>query len=85
MKLVQGGKKAPDINDQDWKFIKSSLKQCIATHFITESERKEILNFLETTEEADLSVRGLMTGSQSVTSFILSLLQAANVQRDSKK
>ena len=26
-----------------------------------------------------------MTGSQSVTSFVLSLLQAANVQRDFKK
>ena len=74
-----------DNNDQDWKFIKNSLKQCIAMRFITEYEKKEILNFLETTEEADLAVRGLMAGSQSVTSFILSLLQAAHAQRDSKK
>ena len=74
-----------DIDDQDRKFIKNSLKQCVAMRFITESEKKEILNYLETTEEADLTVRGLMTGSQSVTSFILSLLQAAHAQRDSKK
>ena len=85
MKLIQGGKKDPAINDQDWKFIKNSLKQCIATKFITESEKEEILNYLETTEEADLTVRGLMAGSQSVTSFVLSLLQAANVQRDFKR
>ena len=85
MKLIQGGKKDPAINDQDWKFIKTSLRQCIATKFITESEKEAILNYLETTEEADLTVRGLMAGSQSVTSFVLSLLQAANVQRDFKK
>ena len=85
MKLIQGGKKDPAINEQDWKFIKTSLKQCIATKFITESEKEEILNYLETTEEADLTVRGLMAGSQSVTSFVLSLLQAANVQRDFKR
>ena len=42
------------------------------------------MNYLETTEEVDLTVRGLMAGSQSVTSFVLSLLQAANVQRDLK-
>ena len=85
MKLIQGGKKDPAINAQDWKFIKTSLRQCIATKFITESEKEEILNYLETTEEVDLTVRGLMAGSQSVTSFVLSLLQAANVQRDFKK
>ena len=85
MKLIQGGKKDPAINEQDWKFIKTSLRQCIATKFITESEKEEILNYLETTEEVDLTVRGLMAGSQSVTSFVLSLLQAANVQRDFKK
>ena len=85
MTLIQGGKKDPAINDQDWKFIKSSLRQCIATKFITESEKEAILNYLETTEEVDLTVRGLMAGSQSVTSFVLSLLQAANVQRDFKK
>ena len=85
MKLIQGGKKDPDINGQDWNFIKSSLKHCIATHFISEAEKKEILNYLETTEEADSTVRGLMAGSQSVTSFVLSLLQAANVRRDFKK
>ena len=44
MKLIQGGKKDPAINDQDWKFIKTSLRQCIATKFITESEKKAILN-----------------------------------------
>ena len=85
MKLTQGGKKDRAINQQDWKFIKTSLRQCIATKFITESEKEEILNYLETTEEVDLTVRGLMAGSQSVTSFVLSLLQAANVQRDFKK
>ena len=85
MKLIQGGKKDTAINEQDWKFIKTSLRQCIATKFITESEKEAILNYLETTEEADLTVRGLMAGSQSVTSFVLSLLQAANVQRDFKK
>ena len=53
--------------------------------FITESEKEEILNYLQTTEEVDLTVRGLMAGSQSVTSFVLSLLQAANVQRDFRK
>ena len=85
MKLIQGGKKDPAINEQDWKFIKTSLRQCIATKFITESEKEAILNYLETTEEVDLTVRGLMAGSQSVTSFVLALLQAANVQRDFKK
>ena len=85
MKLIQRGKKDPAINDQDWKFIKSSLRQCIVTKFITEAEKEAILNYLETTEEVDLTVRGLMTGSQSVTSFVLSLLQAANVRRDFKK
>ena len=74
-----------DNSDEDWKFIKNSLKKSIAMRFITESEKKEILNFLETTEKADLTVRGLMIGSQSVTSFILSLLQAAHAKRDSKK
>ena len=74
-----------DTNDEDWKFINSSLEQCIAAHFIAEFEKKEILNFLETAVEANLTVRGLMTASQSVTSFILSLLQEAHVQRDSKK
>ena len=85
MKLIQGGKKDTAINEQDWKFIKTSLRQCIATKFITEAEKEAILNYLETTEEVDLTVRGLMAGSQSVTSFVLSLLQAANVQRDFKK
>ena len=53
--------------------------------FSKNSEKEEILNYLETTEEVDLTVRGLMARSQSVTSFVLSLLQAANVQRDFKK
>jgi len=85
MKLIQGGKKDPAINEQDWKFIKTSLRQWIATKFITESEKEENLNYLETTEEVDLTVRGLIAGSQSATSFVLSLLQAAKVQRDFKK
>ena len=85
MKLIQGGKKDPAINEQDWKFIKTSLRQCIAMQFISESEKEEILNYLETTEEVDLTVRGLMAGSQSVTSFVLSLLQATNVKRDLKR
>tara|TARA_Y100000385_G_scaffold210815_1_gene218766 strand:- start:76 stop:186 length:111 start_codon:yes stop_codon:yes gene_type:complete len=29
-----------DNNDEDWKFIKNSLKQSIAMRFITESEKK---------------------------------------------
>ena len=49
MKLIQGGKKDPAINELDWKFIKTSLRQCIATHLITECEKEEILNYLETT------------------------------------
>ena len=85
MKLVKGGKKDPDINAQDWNFIKISLRQCILTYFITVSEKEEILNYLTTTKDVDLTIRGLMAGSQSVTSFVLSLLQAANVQRDFKK
>ena len=85
MKLIQGGEQDPDIKEQDWKLITTSPRQCIATHFITECEKEDILNYLETTEEADLTVRGLMAGSQSVTSFVLSLLQAANVQRDFRR
>ena len=85
MKLIKGGKKDPDINAQDWNFIKTSLRQCIATHFITVSEKEAILNYLKTIKDADLTVRGVMAGSQSVTSFVLSLLQAANVQRDFKR
>ena len=85
MTLIQEGKKGPYINEQDWKFTKTSLRQCIATHFINESEKEEILNYLQATEEADLSIRGLMAGSQSVTSSVLSLLQEANVQRNFKE
>ena len=85
MKLVKGGKKDPDINAQDWNFIKISLRQCILTYFITVSEKEEILNYLTTTKDVDLTIRGLMAGSQSLTSFVLSLLQAANVQRDFKR
>ena len=62
--------------------VLSSALPCVS---LLNLKKKEILNYLETTEEADLIVRGLMTGSQSVTSFILSLLQAAHVKRDSKK
>ena len=85
MKLVKGGKKDPDINAQDWNFIKISLRQCILTYFITVSEKEEILNYLTTTKDVDLTIRGLMAGSQSVTSFALSLLQASNVQRAFKR
>ncbi|MDD9894159.1 MAG: hypothetical protein OXU24_00050 [Gammaproteobacteria bacterium] len=68
MKLIQDGKKDPAINEQDGKFIKTCLRQCIATKFITESEKEEILNYLETTEEADLTVPGLIspTGADGV-------------------
>ena len=48
-------------------------------------KKEEILNYLQTTEEADITVRGLMAGSQSVTSFVLSRLQAANIQLDFKR
>ena len=82
---MQGVKVGLGINDQDWKFIKKSLKQSIAAHFITEAEKKEIMHFLKTTEEANSIVCGLMTASQSVTSFVLSLLQAAHAQQDCKK
>ena len=49
MKLIQGEKQDPDINNQDCSFIRTSLRQCIATHLITECEKEEILNYLETT------------------------------------
>ena len=62
MKLVKGGKKDPDINAQDWNFIKISLRQCILTYFITVSEKEEILNYLTTTKDVDLTIRGLMAG-----------------------
>ena len=57
----------------------------MATGFITESEKDMILNYLETTKEGDLTVLGLMAGARSITGFVLSLLQAANVQRDFKR
>jgi hypothetical protein len=34
-----------DNSDEDWKFIKNSLKQCIAMRFITESEKKRDFEF----------------------------------------
>ena len=54
MKLIQGGKKDPAINEQDWKFIKTSLRQCIATKFITDQLRV----FLSGTDSIPKSLDG---------------------------
>ena len=78
MKLIRGGKRTASINEQDWRFVQNGLNQCLATGFITEAERGRILEYLEANERVDIAVSSLMTGSRSVTSFILSLLQAAD-------
>ena len=78
MKLIQGGKRTAEINEPDWRFIRQSLNQCLATQFITEAEKSRILQYLERSDQVELVVRSLMTASQSVTSFVLSLLQAAD-------
>ena len=66
------------INEQDWRFVQHGLNQCLAAGFITEAERSRIMEYLETNERVEVAVSSLMTGSRSVNSFILSLLQAAD-------
>ena len=78
MKLMTGRKRTASINEQDWRFIKDGLNQCLATGFITEAERSRIMEYLQTNERVEVAVTSLMMGSRSVTSFILSLLQAAD-------
>ena len=78
MKLIRGGKRTASINEQDWRFIQQGLNQCLASGFITEAERSRIMEFLEANERVEVAVSSLMTGSRSVNSFILSLLQAAD-------
>ena len=78
MKLIRGGKRTASINEQDWKFVQQGLNQCLASGFITEAERSRIMEYLEDNERIEVAVSSLMTGSRSVNSFILSLLQAAD-------
>tara|TARA_B100000989_G_C19404284_1_gene411378 strand:+ start:247 stop:528 length:282 start_codon:yes stop_codon:yes gene_type:complete len=78
MKLIRGGKRTASINEQDWRFVQQGLNQCLASGFITEAERSRIMEYLETNERVEVAVSSLMTGSRSVNSFILSLLQAAD-------
>ena len=78
MKLIRGGKRTASINEQDWKFVQQGLNQCLASGFITEAERSRIMKYLEANERVEVAVNSLMTGSRSVNSFILSLLQAAD-------
>ena len=78
MKLIRGGKRTASINEQDWKFVQQGLNQCLASGFITEAERSRIMEYLEANERVEVVVSSLMTGSRSVNSFILSLLQAAD-------
>ena len=78
MKLIRGGKRTASINEQDWRFIQQGLNQCLASGFITEAERSRIMKYLEANERVEVAVSSLMTGSRSVNSFILSLLQAAD-------
>ena len=78
MKLIRGGKRTASINEQDWKFVQQGLNQCLASGFITQAERSRIMEYLETNERVEVAVSSLMTGSRSVNSFILSLLQAAD-------
>ena len=78
MKLIRGGKCTASINEQDWKFVQQGLNQCLASGFITEAERSRIMEYLEANERVEVAVSSLMTGSRSVNSFILSLLQAAD-------
>ena len=78
MKLIRGGKRTASINEQDWKFVQQGLNQCLASGFITEAERSRIMEYLEDNERVEVAVSSLMTGSRSVNSFILSLLQAAD-------
>ena len=77
-KPIREGKRTACISEQDWRFVQHGLNQCLAAGFITEAERGRILEYLEANERVDITVSSLMTGSRSVTSFILSLLQAAD-------
>ena len=78
MKVIRGGKRTASINEQDWKFVQQGLNQCLASGFISEAERSRIMEYLEANERVEVAVSSLMTGSRSVNSFILSLLQAAD-------
>ena len=78
MKPIRGGKRTASINEQDWRFVQQGLNQCLASGFITEAERSRIMEYLESNERVEVAVSSLMTGSRSVNSFILSLLQAAD-------
>ena len=78
MKLIRGSKPTASINEKDWRFVQKGLNQCLASGFITEAERSRIMEYLEANERVEVAVSSLMTGSRSVNSFILSLLQAAD-------
>ena len=78
MKPIRGGKRTASINEQDWRFVQQGLNQCLASGFITEAERSRIMEYLEANERVEVAVNSLMTGSRSVNSFILSMLQAAD-------
>ena len=78
MKVIRGGKRTASINEQDWKFVQQGLNQCLASGFITEAEKSRIMEYLEDNERVEVAVSSSMTGSRSVNSFILSLLQAAD-------
>ena len=78
MKVIRGGKRTASINEQDWKFVQQGLNQCLASGFISEAERSRIMEYLEDNERVEVAVSSSMTGSRSVNSFILSLLQAAD-------
>ena len=80
-KPIREGKRTACISQQDWRFVQQGLNQCLASGFITEAERSRIMEYLEANERVEVAVSSLMTGSRSVNSFILSLLQAAdNIQ-----
>ena len=78
MKPIREGKRTASISEQDWRFVQQGLNQCLASGFITEAERSRIMKYLEANERVEVAVNSLMTGSRSVNSFILSLLQAAD-------
>ena len=78
MQLIRGGKRTASINERDWRFVQQGLNQCLASGFITEAERSRIMKYLEANERVEVAINSMMTGSRSVNSFILSLLQAAD-------
>ena len=78
MKPIREGKRTASISEQDWRFVQQGLNQCLASGFITEAERSRIMKYLEANERVEVAVNSMMTGSRSVNSFILSLLQAAD-------